>query len=205
MVERELPSDVFEESGSRLPLPDRDGLSDAAKAIYDRHLDPKGGSLVGLKGPGGLKLHSPQLAERSQPLSRHLRFESGYSNGIRELAILVTARAWDCQLEWTLHEPFATEAGLSPELIETIRLGQYPEFDRDDEQAIYDYVAEIVYNRFVQDRTFSATVNLLGDAGVVELTGLIGYYSMAAMTLNAFQVPLPKGTKPTLVDCPTFR
>jgi 4-carboxymuconolactone decarboxylase len=62
-----------------------------------------------------------------------------------------------------------------------------------------------VYNRFVQERTFANAVATVGDAGVVDLTGLVGYYSMVAMTLNAFQVPLPEGTKPLLVDCPTFR
>jgi 4-carboxymuconolactone decarboxylase len=158
-----------------------------------------------LTGPFRIWLHSPEFADRAQQLGKLVRYETRLESRLSELAILVTARAWDCQLEWTLHEPFAVEAGLSPELLEAIRLGQYPEFERDDEQTVYDYVAELVYNRFVQERTFAHALELLNDAGVVELTGLIGYYSMAAMTLNAFQVPLPKGTKPTLVDCPTFR
>ena len=92
-----------------------------------------------------------------------------------------------------------------PELIEAVRLSQYPEFERDDEQVIYDFAAELVYNRFIQERTYAGAFDLLGDGGVVELAGLVGYYSMVAMSLNAFQIPLPKGTKPTLVDCPTFR
>ncbi len=169
--------------------------------MYDAIVESRGA----VAGPFGVWLHSPEFADRAQRLGALVRYETRLDSRLSELAILVTARAWDCQLEWTLHEPFATEAGLAPELIEAIRLGQYPEFDRDDEQTIYDYVAELVYNRFIQERTFATALDLLGDGGIVDLTGLIGYYSMAAMTLNAFQVPLPKGRKPTLVDCPTFR
>jgi len=34
--------------------------------------------------------------------------------------------------------------------------------------------------------------------GVVELTALIGYYTMVSMTLNAHEIPLPEGQKPPL-------
>ena len=33
---------------------------------------------------------------------------------------------------------------------------------------------------------------------MVELTALIGYYTMVAMTLNAHEIPLPDGAKPPL-------
>lgn len=188
-------------STSRLRQLERDDLKDEDKPVFDAIAKSRGS----VNGPFRIWLHSPEFADRAQKLGALVRYDTRLESRLSELAILVTARAWDCQLEWTLHEPFATEAGLAPELLEAIRLGQYPEFDRDDEQTIYDFAAELVYNRFVQERTFATALELLGDGGIVELTGLIGYYSMTAMTLNAFQVPLPKGTMPTLVDCPTFR
>lgn len=188
-------------SSSRLRQLERDDLDDEQKAVWDAIVESRGS----VAGPFRVWLHSTRFADHAQQLGALVRYSTRMEARLSELAILVTARAWDCQLEWTLHEPIATDTGLAPELIEAVRLGQYPEFERDDEQTVYDYVAELVYNRFVQERTFSAALGLLGDGGVVELTGLIGYYSMVAMSLNAFQVPLPKGTKPTLVDCPTFR
>lgn len=188
-------------SKSRVRQVDRADLADEDKPIFDAIVESRGS----IAGPFGIWLHSPEFADRAQRLGEHVRYNTQLDARLSELAILVTARAWDCQLEWTLHEPFAAEAGLAPELIEAIRLGQYPEFNREDEQTVYDYVAELVYNRFVQERTFATARDQLGEAGMVELTGLIGYYSMTAMTLNAFQVPLPSGAKPTLVDCPTFR
>ena len=70
--------------------------------------------------------------------------------------------------------------------------------------AVFDYVSELLNNRFVPDGVFNAAQEALGKTGVVELTGIAGYYSMVAQTLNAFQVPIPDGCVPTLVDCPTF-
>ena len=188
-------------SSSRLRQLERDDLDEQQKAVWDAIVEARGS----VAGPFQVWLHSAAFADRAQKLGALVRYQTRLEPRLSELVILVTSRAWDCQLEWTLHEPFALEAGLAPELLEAVRLGQYPEFEREDEQGVYDYTAELVYNRFVQERTFAAARDLLGDAGVVELTGLIGYYSMVAMSLNAFQVPLPKGTKPTLVDCPTFR
>ncbi|MEE2659228.1 MAG: carboxymuconolactone decarboxylase family protein [Candidatus Latescibacterota bacterium] len=188
-------------SPSRVRQLDRTDLSEEHARIYDAILESRGS----ISGPFQVWLHSPEFADLAQQLGKFLRFKSSLHPRLSELAILVTSRAWDCQLEWTLHEPVAREAGLTPEIIDAVRLSQYPEFLRPDEQAVYDYSAELVYNRFVQERTFSQAMEAIDNAGIVELTGIVGYYSMVAMTLNGFQIPLPEDTKPSLVDCPTFR
>jgi 4-carboxymuconolactone decarboxylase len=188
-------------SKSRIRQLDTDALDEDQRRVYDKIVASRGNA----HGPFRIWLHSPEMADLAQQLGEYVRYRSRLEPRFSELAILVTSRAWDCQTEWSLHEPHAIEAGLAPELVEAVRLSQYPEFEREDEQSIYDFAAEMVYNRFVQERTFANAIDIIGDAGVVDLTGLVGYYSMVAMTLNAFQVPLPEGTKPLLVDCPTFR
>lgn len=186
---------------NRIPELERSDLNEEQASIYDAVLASRGN----VWGPFRTWLHSPQLADRAQKLGEFLRFQTSLHPRLSELAILVTARFWDCQLEWSIHEPLARETDLGPAIIEAIRLGQYPEFERTDEQLVYDFVSELLYNRFVQDRTFLGAADELGDSGTVELTSLVGYYGMVAMTLNAFQVPLPEDVQPTLVDCPTFR
>src|SRR5258708_20774844 len=99
-----LPKDIYPDSGYRLPLPKREALDEAAKKVFDRYADPKGGTLAGLRGPGGIRLHSPKLAATSTGLNRYLRFESGLGGRGRELAILVTAREHDSHFEWFQHE-----------------------------------------------------------------------------------------------------
>src|SRR5271167_2462020 len=115
------PQDVDPESGCRLPLPKREELAADARRIFDSLIDPGSGSLRGLRGPGGILLHSPDLARYTRPLNHHLRHEAGLGGRVRELAILVTARALDSQFEWCAHEAEALRQGISPEIIEIVK------------------------------------------------------------------------------------
>ena len=108
-------------SGCRLPLPKREQLDDAGQRTYDSLADPKGGTIRGLRGPGGILLHSPELSRRSRPLNRYLRHEAGLGGRVRELAILTTARELDSQFEWAAHEPEALDEGISREIIEIVK------------------------------------------------------------------------------------
>ena len=82
------PEDVDPQSGCRLPLPRREDLDGLGQRIYDSLVDPKGGSIRGLRGPGGILLHSPELSRYTRPLNRYLRHEAGLGGRVRELAIL---------------------------------------------------------------------------------------------------------------------
>src|SRR3954453_3051769 len=115
------PDDIDPQSGCRLPLPRRDELGPEGRAIYDSLADPNGGTLRGLRGPGGITLHSEELARRSRPVNQYLRNESGLGARLRELAILATARELDSQFEWAAHEEEARRAGVPAEVIDTIK------------------------------------------------------------------------------------
>src|ERR1700751_2452774 len=115
------PEDVDQESGCRLPLPRREQLDDAGQRIYDSLADPKGGTLRGLRGPGGILLHSPDLSRHARPLNRYLRREAGLGGRVRELAILTPARELDSQLEWAAQEPEALSEGVAREIVEIIK------------------------------------------------------------------------------------
>jgi 4-carboxymuconolactone decarboxylase len=115
------PDDVDPMSGCRLPLPRREDLDDAGQRSYDNLADPEGETIRGLRGPGGLMLHSPELSRRARPLNRYLRYEEGLGGRVRELAILTIARELNSQFEWAAHEPEAIDEGISQELIEIIR------------------------------------------------------------------------------------
>src|SRR5436309_13915286 len=115
------PEDIDPESGCRLPLPRREQLDDAGRRTYDSLADPKGGTIRGLRGPGGILLHSPELSRLARPLNRYLRHEAGLGGRVRELAILTTARELDSQFEWAAHEREALGEGVSREIIERIR------------------------------------------------------------------------------------
>ncbi len=185
---------------SRIPQLTREQLNTAQRQIYDAILESRGS----ISGPFRTWLHSPEFAHRAQSLGEFVRYNTSLEPRQSELAILITARFSNCQVEWSLHEGLARQAGLDPEVINAIRTRLAPESAAPDEKAIYGFSSELLQDRFVRDPTFQAVQDHLGSQGLVELTGIIGYYTLVALTLNAFLVPLPDNVQPLLPDCPTF-
>src|SRR2546429_8291404 len=117
-----LPKDIHPESRSRLPLPKREALDEQGKRVYDSVLDPKRPTLAGFQGPAGIWLHSPRVGEPIREFNRILRNEMPLEPHLRELAILVTAREFDSQFEWTAHEPVALKEGLDHETLDAVKV-----------------------------------------------------------------------------------
>ena len=192
------PQDVDPQSGCRLPLPRRDELDAEGQRIYDSLADPTGGSLRGLRGPGGIHLHSPQLARHSRPLNRYLRQEAGLGGRLRELAILVTARELDSQFEWAAHEAEALREGLSPEVIETIRHRRDTAGLAEVDAVVIELGREIFTARQVSLATFAHALTLFGRRKLVDLVALMGNYAATAALLTAFDMQLDRDQAPPL-------
>ncbi|HTX49728.1 MAG TPA: carboxymuconolactone decarboxylase family protein [Caulobacteraceae bacterium] len=152
----------------------------------------------GLRGPFQAWLRSPDLAERLQKVGEYLRFNSSVPRRLNELAILITARAWDAQFEWYAHHRLAMDAGLDPSVAQDIAEGRRPASMRADEAVVYDFCDELRATRQVSDATLAAAIDLLGEQGVIDLIGVSGYYDVVSMTLNVAEVPLPDGLEPPL-------
>jgi 4-carboxymuconolactone decarboxylase len=119
-------------------------------------------------GPLAIAMHRPELAEAWSGLGLVLRFDSTFAPRLREFTILLTGRYWDCQFEWA------------------------------DEQLIHDYAMELLDTHFVGEALYNRVRDMFGVSGVVELTALIGYYAMVALTLNAHEFGAPDGVAPPL-------
>jgi 4-carboxymuconolactone decarboxylase len=156
----------------------------------------------GLRGPFQAWLRSPELANRLQKVGEFVRFNSTVPARLNELAILITARAWDAQFEWWAHHRLALEAGLDPAVAADIAEGRRPGSMQADEAAVYDFCTELRTTRRVGDATLERALDLLGEQGVVELIGVSGYYDVVSMTLNVAEVPLPDGVEPPLKPLP---
>jgi 4-carboxymuconolactone decarboxylase len=147
-------------------------------------------------GPFGVWLRSPELADRAQKLGAFVRFNTRVPARLSELVILTVARIWTAQYEWAVHEGFARKAGLSDAIIADLRADRRPETFQPDEAIVYEFVREISLKRKVGADLYAQAAELVGEAGVVELVGIIGYYSFIAMTLNVFEVETPNGDLP---------
>ena len=169
-----------------------------ASRIYDRLANPDGGTLRGLKGPGGIQLHSPELAQRSRPVNHYLRYEAGLGGRVRELAILATAREHDSQFEWAAHEPAALAEGIPPELIETIRWRGDTAGLAEADAIVIDLAREIFAARHVSPQTYARALQQFGRRQLVDLVALMGNYAATAALLTAFAMQLDPGQQPRL-------
>ena len=146
-----------------------------------------------LAGPMNAWLRSPDFCDKAQRLGAFCRFQSSLDKRISELAILLTARHWRAQFEWYAHAPMALAAGLDKAIVDAIRERRRPERMADDETVVYDLFHQLYEARRVEDATYARAKALFGERGVVDLVGVMGYYSLVSMSLNTFEVPLPEG------------
>ena len=197
MTDDTLSANVSDtQTGKRIDFPEPQTMTPAQKEVYDQIVSGPRKTLV---GPLRAALHNPILADRWQRFGQVVRFETSIPTRLSELAILVTARRWSSDLEWAIHLRDAKKAGLDVSWADAIRHCNAPDFGADeDARHIYNYAQQIVQNGDVDDATYAAVRDRWSPAGVVELTAIIGYYSMVAMTLNVHRVPLPEGVTDTL-------
>ncbi len=146
-----------------------------------------------VQGPLLAWLHSPELADRAQALGAFCRYGSSLPPRLSELAIITVGAHWKAGFEWFAHAPLAEKAGLDPAAIEALRIGGTPHFEQEDEQAVWRFAHHLLQDRSVPDATYRTVEGLLGPAATVELVGILGYYSLICMTINAFGVPVPSG------------
>ena len=192
--------DIDPESGCRLPLPKREELSAEGQATYDRLTSTSSQNLRGLRGPGGIQLHSSGLSRVSRPLNHYLRFESGLGGRLRELAILVTAREHDSQFEWAAHEAEARREGVSPALIDLIRHRGALDGVAEEDAIVIALGREMFGARRVSSETFARALAQFGRGKLVDLVALMGNYAATAALLTAFDMQLDPGTEPGLPE-----
>ena len=199
----DIPPDIYEDSWARLPTINRESLDAEDQRAFDIIVNPDSRYATGLRGPVGMWMYSPRMAEHIFPASTYLRYGN---NGTRdqqltELAILTTARELDSQCEWTAHEPLARKAGLKEEIIELLRFGR-PLDDPgalpglgERERTIIRVTRELINEPKVSAEAFVEAQTLFGNEGVMDLAGLVGYYTFVNYTLKMFDVQRTPGSR----------
>ena len=194
LAQAPIPADLRLRGGRFKPLTAKE-LTPEQKVMVEHLLSGERG---GLNGPFNVTLRSPEMGDMAQKLGAQLRFHSSLSKRLNELAIIMTARFWNAQYEWSAHRKAAQTAGVSPAVIEAIAAGRRPAFTNPDEEIVYNFGNELLNNREVSDAAFKAVVDKFGERGAVDLTGVMGYYCFVSMMLNIDRYPLPDGEKPEL-------
>lgn len=179
-------------AAERLPPIPLDKMSAEQKPVAEKIM----GSRNRISGPFNVLLRSPELADRLQNVGAYVRYNSVIPKNLSEFAIMVTARQWNSQLEWHLHYPEATGAGVKPQVLADLAAQKRPAGMSADEDLVYDFATALHRDKgHMNDALFEKARTRFGEKGVVDLIGINGYYAAVAMTINAGNVPLPEGAK----------
>jgi 4-carboxymuconolactone decarboxylase len=151
---------------------------------------------VAVFGPFEPLMYSPQLMTQARSMGDYLRYKSAIGNTLSEFTILLTAREWTQDYEWYVHHPIAIKSGIKPEVAAAIADGRRPSGLSEDEEIIYAYVSELQRNHQVSDATFDRARARFGEKGILDIGGIVGYYTLLAIELNAARYPIPADAKP---------
>jgi 4-carboxymuconolactone decarboxylase len=171
----------------RVPMPPADAMSDAQRAAAQALI---AGPRKAVFGPFVPLLQSPVLMERVGSLGECLRFDGALDARLRELVICAVARHVGNQFEWVVHAAAAVAAGVSAPAIEAMRLGRRAAPLADDEQLALDFTLELLHHHGVSEPTYAAAQSRLGQRTVVELSTLIGYFTMVCWVMNVAHTPV---------------
>jgi 4-carboxymuconolactone decarboxylase len=149
---------------------------------------------VAVFGPFVPLLRSPEVMLRAKAMGDYLRYKSVLPPRLNEFAILITARQWTQGYEWAIHHPIALKAGLKPEIAQAVAEGRRPQNMPEEEEIVYEFCTELHRNQSVTDATYARALSKFGEQGIIDMTGVNGYYTFLAMVLNTARTPLPKGT-----------
>jgi 4-carboxymuconolactone decarboxylase len=170
----------------RMPPLRREQMTDVQrKAAEELAAGPRGG----VRGPFIPLLRSPELMARLQKVGEYLRFGSVIEPRVNEFLMLVVSREWTQQFEWAIHYPLALKAGVTPETAAALAEGRRPVAMASDEEVAYDFAEELIRTRGVSDATYRRAVEQFGEQGVVDLVGLLGYFTAISMVLNVAHTP----------------
>ena len=170
------------------PIPP-DQMTDAQRRAAQAVIAGPRGALY---GPFVPLLRSPELLENAQRMGEYLRYRSAIGIRLSELAILVTARQWDQQVEWAIHAPIAAQVGIPPSVITAIAARERPGDMLVDEAVVHDFCTQLHEHKAVSDRVYADALALFGEQGVVDLIGINGYYTLLAMVMNTARTSVPE-------------
>ena len=182
---------------SRLQPKKRDELGPEQRERYDEVAKvraPRPDGQIG--GPFDPWIRSPELSRRAMGLGTFLWERTTLPRRLIELAILVTGRAWRSNVEWVAHARYAREFGVAQETIDEIFAQRRPERAPADELLVYDVSRALHETRDLGPELYAQAVARLGEQGLVELIGVLGFYTLVSMTLNAFDVAAPVPEQP---------
>jgi 4-carboxymuconolactone decarboxylase len=145
-----------------------------------------------LMGPWNPYLHEPAIGKAAWDLTNAIDQIAALSGNVRETAILVVAARYHCAYQLYAHARVAQSLGMPLEQVATISAMLKPADLAKDQAVAYDVAHCLCAGGPLPEPLYRLALVTFGQRGTHELIHLIGSYSMLAITLNAFNVPVPE-------------
>jgi 4-carboxymuconolactone decarboxylase len=166
-------------------------------ARIDRHEVPEeaypvwdalAGSRGEVRGPFQALIRVPRLADAVGKLGAYLRYEGTLDDAEREIAILAASRVCGSVYQWNMHEPIARNAGARDEALELLAADAPLDRFEPREAMLVELARTLPRTHKLDDDLYARAVAMFGERPLVELVTLIGYYTMIAGVLGAFDI-----------------
>lgn len=180
------------------PIPAEKLTDEQRKAVADISSGLRGE----IRGPYWPILRSPGFLMSVHRVGEYTRYHCPLDHRINEMATMMGARAWTQQYAWNAHYGKAVKAGLKPSTLDALAEGRRPPEMQTDEAVLYDFVTEVLANKSASDATYEKTVAQFGESGVIDILGIVGYYSMLAMIMNVARTAFTDGRPLPLIPTP---
>ena len=174
---------------ARVPFATRESMSPEGQKVWDEIDSSRGGVARNYAA----LLNNPQAAEKLAVLGGYARFETPLDARVKTLAILAAAREANGHYVWTVNQRAAKEVGLSDEVVAAIHERRAPVGLQTQDAQVVQFVQELLRHHRISDATFEALRSQVGDAGVIDVLVVSGYYYALAHCLQALEVELPEG------------
>ena len=204
--------DYFRRGGcntmARLPLASRATIPAGQEAAFDEAT--QNGANIPAYGPGSVMAYVPEAWQRATALNQYLRNEGSLPHRAAELAMLVVAQEMDCQHIWKAHEASARAAGVPDDVVNALAphhrvlirdrasgreypayRAQMPELTALESTVINLGRQILAFRHQVSRAIYESAVEVFGQQGAIELTLVLGNYTMLAMLINTFETDLP--------------
>ncbi len=161
-------------------------MSPEMKDAYDFTVKLRGQ----VPGPHKIWLSNPTLSKTIVPTGKYYQTESTLTKAEIEIVTNVINGRWLAAYGNYEHEKIGEEAGhLPPEKVEALIAGLPTAFDDPRQQTAYELAMTLAQPRVVPRGLYQRAKALIGDAGIVDVTVLMGWFTSVSLTLMAFDVP----------------
>lgn len=141
-------------------------------------------------GPHRIWVSNPELSKTIVPTGAYFQTKSTLTKAEIEIVTNLTTARWQSAYAGYEHEKIGEAQGhLDADKVQRLIAGLPVTFEDPREDVVYQLAFALVQPRPVSLGLFRKAQSLLGNAGIVDVAVLIGWFTMVSMTLAAFDVP----------------